>query len=78
MLHAVIPKHPRTLKDISDAGNIKKKDIARCYRILHKELELKMPVVDPIQCVARIANNIGITEKTKRHAVKVLKAGTGK
>ena len=64
---------PRTLKDISDAGNIKKKDIARCYRILHKELELKMPVVDPVQCVARIANNIGITEKTKRYAVKVLK-----
>ena len=64
---------PRTLKDVSDAGNIKKKDIARCYRLLHRELELKMPVVDPIQCVARIANNLGISEKTKRYAVKVLK-----
>lgn len=66
-------KTPRTLKDVSDAGNIKKKDISRCYRILHQELELKMPVVDPVQCVARIASTIGITEKTKRHAVKVLK-----
>jgi len=64
---------PRTLKDVSDAGNIKKKDISRCYRILHQELELKMPVVDPVQCVARIASSIGITEKTKRYAVKVLK-----
>ncbi len=64
---------PRTLKDVSDAGNIKKKDIARCYRLLHRELELKMPVVDPIQCVARIASKLGITEKTKRYAVKVLK-----
>ena len=63
---------PRTLKDVSVAGNIKKKDIARCYRILHQELELKMPVVDPIQCVARIASKIGIREKTKRYAVKVL------
>ncbi|MFB5628982.1 MAG: transcription initiation factor IIB family protein, partial [Nitrosarchaeum sp.] len=34
---------PRTLKDISDAGNIKKKDIARCYRLLYQELDLKMP-----------------------------------
>jgi transcription initiation factor TFIIB len=64
---------PRTLKDVSDAGNIKKKDIARCYRILHQELELKMPVVDPVQCVARIASKLGISEKTKRYAVKVLK-----
>jgi transcription initiation factor TFIIB len=63
---------PRTLKDVSDAGNIKRKDIARCYRLLHRELELKMPVVDPIQCVSRIASKIGITEKTKRYAAKVL------
>ena len=64
---------PRTLKDVADAGNIKKKDISRCYRILHKELDLKMPVVDPIQCIARIASKLGISEKTKRYAAKVLK-----
>ena len=64
---------PRTLKDIADAGNLKKKDIARNYRLLHQELGLKMPVVNPIQCIARIASILGITEKTKRYAVKVLK-----
>ena len=64
---------PRTLKDVADAGNLKKKDIAKCYRVLHQELDLKIPVVDPIQCVARIASKIGITEKTKRYAAKVLK-----
>ena len=64
---------PRTLKDVADAGNIKKKDISRCYRLLYNELELKMPVVDPIQCVARISSKLGITEKTKRYAAKVLK-----
>ena len=64
---------PRTLKDIADAGNLKKKDIAKNYRLLHQELGLKMPVVNPIQCIARIASILGITEKTKRYAVKVLK-----
>ena len=64
---------PRTLNDVGEAANLKKKDIARCYRLLHRELELKMPVVDPIQCLARIASRIGITEKTKRYAAKVLK-----
>jgi transcription initiation factor TFIIB len=51
---------PRTLKDVADAGNLKKKDISKCYRLLHKELELKMPVVDPIQCIARIASKLGV------------------
>ena len=63
---------PRTLRDIADSANVKRKDIARCYRLLHHELELKMPVVDPIQCVARISSKLDITEKTKRYAIKVL------
>jgi len=63
---------PRNLKDVEQAANIKRKDIARCYRLL-KELDLKMPVTDSIQCVARIASRIGIAEKTKRYAVNVLK-----
>jgi len=64
---------PRTLNDISDAGNIKRKDISRCYRLIHRELELKMPVVDSTQCIARIASKLDITEKTKRHGIKILK-----
>lgn len=64
---------PRTIKDVALASNVKKKDIARCYRLLVKELDLKMPVTDSIQCVARIASTINISEKTKRYAIKVLK-----
>ncbi|ABK78485.1 transcription initiation factor TFIIB [Cenarchaeum symbiosum A] len=64
---------PRNLKDVEEAANIKRKDIARCYRLLVKELDLRMPVTDSIQCVARISSHIGIAEKTKRYAVVVLK-----
>ena len=64
---------PRTLKDIADAANVKRKDISRCYRLLHNELDLKMPVVDSIQCIARISSKLKISEKTKRYAIKVLK-----
>jgi len=63
---------PRTLNDVADAANVKRKDISRCYRLLHKELELKMPVVDSIQLIARISSKLAIPEKTKRYAVKVL------
>jgi len=64
---------PRTLKDVAEAANVKRKDISRCYRLLHQELELKMPVVDSIQCIARISSNLKVTEKTKRYAAKILK-----
>ncbi len=64
---------PRTLKDIAETTNIKRKDIARCYRLLLRELSLKMPVVDSVQNVARIASKIGISEKTKRCAIEILR-----
>jgi transcription initiation factor TFIIB len=64
---------PRTLKDVGIASNIKRKDIARCYRLLLRELSLKMPVIDPVKCVARIASKAELSEKTKRDATKILK-----
>ena len=69
---------PRTLKDVSDASNIKRKDIARCYRLLHYELDLKVPVVDSIQCIARISSRLEMSEKSKRYAIKVLKTAQKK
>jgi len=65
---------PRTLKDVADTANVKRKDIARCYRLIYRELDLKMPVVNSIQCIARISSRLEITEKIKRYATKVLKS----
>ena len=64
---------PRTLKDVSDSTNIKKKDISRCYRLIVQELDLKMPVVNSIFCISRISSKLGLSEKTKRTAIKLLK-----
>jgi transcription initiation factor TFIIB len=63
---------PRTLKDVSAAANVKRKDIARCYRLLYHELDLKMPVVNSVQCIARISSQLELSEKTKRYAIKIL------
>jgi transcription initiation factor TFIIB len=63
---------PRTLQDISKGMDIKKKDIARCYRLVFRELELKMPVVDPVKGVSRIASIVKLNEKTKRKAIQIL------
>ena len=63
---------PRTLKDISEASNVKRKDIARCYRLLYYELDLKMPVIDSVLCISRISSRLNLSEKIKRYAVKIL------
>jgi len=63
---------PRTLDDIANGINIRKKDVARCYRLIYRELELKMPVVDPVKGVSRIASIAELGEKTKRKAIIIL------
>ena len=64
---------PRTIKEVSSAIDIRRRDLAICYRMLLRELELKMPVADSSQCIARIASQAGLSEKTKRQAMKILK-----
>ena len=69
----------RNLKDFELHANIKRKDIARCYRLLLRSLEILMPVVDPVSCVAKIASGkLNITEKSKRYAIRILKEASEK
>lgn len=63
---------PRTLKEVVDASLVKKKDVARCYRLLIRELEIKMPMADPIRNVPKIASRIAIDEKTQQTAIELL------
>ena len=63
---------PRTIIEVCDASNVKRKELAKCYRLLILELNLKVPVMNAVQSVARIGNNLGISEKTKRHAIKII------
>lgn len=63
---------PRTLDDIAKGINIRRKDVARCYRLIFRELELKMPVVDPVKGVSRIASIAELSEKSKRKAISIL------
>ena len=63
---------PRTLDDVADGINVRRKDVARCYRLIFRELDLKVPIADPINGVARIASEAGLGEKTKRKAIALL------
>jgi transcription initiation factor TFIIB len=62
----------KTLKDIALAADIRRKDLSRTYRLLIIELGLKVPMVDPMKCIAKVANKAGLKEKTKRQAIDTM------
>ncbi len=62
----------RTLKDIAEISNVKRKDLARMYRLVVIELDLKIPQIDPMKCIARVASKANLTEKTKRLAIGIM------
>jgi transcription initiation factor TFIIB len=63
---------PRTLKEIADISNLKEREIARVYRKVMLELDIKIPQDDPIKKLVKIANKCKISEKAKRYGVKLM------
>lgn len=61
----------RTIIDISNHLQEKRKLIAKAYRILFQNLRLAVSVTDPINCIIKFANNLQIPEITKREAIKI-------
>ena len=62
----------RKLKDIASISNVKYKFLAKTYRLLVFELDLKIPVVNLTKCIAKVANKTNLSEKTKRKARSIM------
>jgi len=67
-------EHNRTLTDIAEQFSVHRKEVARSYRILFRELGFAVSIADPIKSITKIASKIGIKEKTIRKAVQILDA----
>lgn len=63
---------PKSLEDISIVSNLKRKDITRCYRRLVFDLDIKIPIVDPMKCIVKVANKLSLSEKTKHKAMNLM------
>jgi transcription initiation factor TFIIB len=67
-----LTRTPRSLKAIAEASTRRKKEISRCYRLLQRELEIKMPFDEPIKYVPKIASFAGLNQKTQNIAIQIL------
>ena len=63
----------RTIKDIAAISNIRRKELARIYRLLVFELDIKIPMVDPMKCIGKVANKANLNENIVRQAVNIMK-----
>ncbi|MGB7955994.1 MAG: TFIIB-type zinc ribbon-containing protein, partial [Candidatus Nitrosopolaris sp.] len=68
----------RTLNDITLLTNLRRKELARTFRLLILELDLMVPVVDPMKCIAKVANKTKLSERTKRQAMDIMTSVTKK
>jgi len=62
---------PRTITDVSNHIQESRRSIAKNYRMLFQNLKLTVSVPDPIKCIIKIANNLEISENTKREAIRI-------
>jgi transcription initiation factor TFIIB len=63
----------RALHEIAEASLVDKKDVARCYRLLLRELDMRMSLPDPLMYVSKIAERTGISGKTQGSAIQILR-----
>lgn len=62
----------RTLDDISEISDIKPGEVARSYRRIISELDIKVPLIDPRKYIVKVASKLNFDEKIKRKALELM------
>lgn len=65
-------KIPYSLDDFTKYSRIKKRDLGRAFRLICRELELRIPTPTPVNFIARLANDLHISNQTQQYAVNIL------
>jgi transcription initiation factor TFIIB len=63
---------PTTLDDVASASGVGRQALARWYRYLVAELDLKIPVADPAECLAEVASRAKADPKVEADALEIL------
>src|SRR5215467_9754937 len=63
---------PRTLDEIAQTANTDAIFAAKCYRLLVRNLKLRMPAVDSNVYLTKIANRANVSQKSYRRAIEML------
>jgi transcription initiation factor TFIIB len=64
---------PRTLDEIASISGLAKKDIGRAYRVILHELDLKVPLSDPVSYVPRYVNALKLSGEAQEKSIQLLR-----
>ncbi|TXT60194.1 MAG: Transcription initiation factor IIB [Promethearchaeota archaeon] len=64
---------PITLQEILEESSISDKVVKKCYKVLIKELGLKMHNMDPVCLIPRYCADLGLSIDIEKEAVKILR-----
>ena len=65
-------KVPRTLDEIAEVSKITKKRIGKYYRLLARELNIKLKPTSPADYVPRFASKLGLSGQTESKAIEII------
>lgn len=73
-LHMACRKHgiPRALDEIAQYTKASRKEIARCFRLIARELGIRLPLADPKMYVPRICEQLKLSGEIMREAMRIL------
>jgi len=71
-------KTPRTLKEIAEASFRDRKEISGAYRLIVRDLKMKMPIDDPMDYVTKIAETAGVSGDVEGLAFKIIRDAKSK
>ena len=63
---------PRTLNEIAEVSNVSKKQIAKNYRFLSRELDINLKPPSPADYISRFASQLGLSGETQSKAIEII------
>lgn len=65
---------PRTLDEIAHHSRINRKELGRCYRLLLRKLDMRVPVAQPTDFIPRFAEALDLSSRVQRRASEIIEA----
>ncbi|MHA1683837.1 MAG: transcription initiation factor IIB [Promethearchaeota archaeon] len=66
-------KIPRTLQEILDQTTVDGREMRKAYRTLVKELNLKVPSLEPTMLVSKYSSELKLSNKVERRVIEILR-----
>lgn len=65
-------KMPRPLDELVRYTKASRREVARCYRLLLRELNVKVPISDPVLYISRVAEQLKLSGEVVKTAIDIL------